>query len=341
VEYQDYYATLGVPKDATEKQIRSAYRKLARKYHPDVNPDNKEAEDQFKKINEAYEVLSDPEKRRKYDELGARWKEYEQYERAGAGVGRDQAPFNWADFGSAPTGAGAGRRGGYRTVSEEELRDLFGDESPFSDFFETFFGGPTGQARGRRRQARAPRRGSDVEHSVEISLADAYRGTTVALQLQDPEGTTRRIEVKIPPGVDNGSRIRVAGQGSRGRDGGPGGDLYLVTRVRPDPRFERSGSDLRTKVSVPFEIMMLGGETRVPTPDGRWLALSIPETSQDGRVFRLRGQGMPRFGQPERRGDLFAEVHALLPSQLTQRQRALVEELAQALRSAEPGVRSS
>jgi curved DNA-binding protein len=340
VEYQDYYATLGVPKDANEKQIRSAYRKLARQYHPDVNRDNKEAEDRFKKINEAYEVLSDPDRRRKYDELGARWKEYEQYERAGAGVGRDQSSFNWSDFASGPTGAGAGSRG-YRTVSEEELHDLFGDESPFSDFFETFFGRQTGQARGKSRRARTPRRGSDAEHPVEITLADAYRGTSVELQLEDREGTTRRLEVKVPPGVDNGSRIRVAGQGSRGRDGGPNGDLYLVTKVLPDRRFERLGSDLRTKVSVPFETMMLGGETRVPTPDGRWLALAIPEASQDGRVFRLRGQGMPRFGQPERKGDLFAEVHALLPSRLSERQRALVEELARTSQSAEPGVRSS
>jgi curved DNA-binding protein len=337
VEYQDYYATLGIPKDADEKQIRSAYRKLARKYHPDVNRDNKEAEDRFKKINEAYEVLSDPEKRRKYDELGARWKEYERYERAGAAAGRRDSPFNWNDFASTGTGAAAGPRG-YRTVSEEELHEMFGDESPFSDFFETFFGGQRGAARGASKRARRPRRGSDVEHPVEIALADAYRGTSVELQLADREGGTRRLEVKIPPGVDTGSRIRVAGQGSPGRDGGSNGDLYLVTIVRPDPRFERSGSDLRTKMSVPFETMMLGGETRVPTPDGRWLALVIPEASQDGRLFRLRGQGMPRFGQAGSKGDLYAEVHARLPSRLTDRQRTLVEEFA---RTAEPGVKSS
>jgi curved DNA-binding protein len=340
VEYQDYYATLGVPKDANEKQIRSAYRKLARQYHPDVNRDNNEAEDRFKQINEAYEVLSDPEKRRKYDELGARWKEYEQYERAGGGAGRRDAPFNWSDFTSTGTGAGAGS-GGYRTVSEEELHDLFGDESPFSDFFETFFGRQQGAARGGSTRARRPRRGSDVVHPVEITLADAYRGTGVELRLGDGEGDATRLEVKIPPGADNGSRIRVAGQGSAGRDGGPNGDLYLVTRVRPDPRFERSGSDLRTKLNVPFETMMLGGETRVPTPDGRWLALAIPEASQDGRVFRLRGQGMPRLGQPASKGDLYAEAHVLLPSRLSQRQRELVQELAEASESAEAGVRSS
>jgi curved DNA-binding protein len=339
VEYQDYYATLGVPRDANEKQIRSAYRKLARQYHPDVNRDDKGAEDRFKKINEAYEVLSDPEKRRKYDELGARWAEYEQYERAGAGGPRGST-FNWSDFAAAGADGRAGPQR-YRPVSEEELHDLFGDESPFSDFFETFFGRQTGPARSGSKRARRPRRGSDVEHPVEITLADAYRGTSVELRLGDREGDTTRLEVKIPPGVDNGSRIRVGGKGSPGRDGGPNGDLYLITRVRPDPRFERSESDLRTKVSVPFETMMLGGETRVPTPDGRWLALAIPEATQDGRVFRLRGQGMPRFGQPASKGDLYAEAHALLPSRLSQRQRALVEELARASESPASGVRSS
>ena len=211
MEFQDYYALLGVSKTATEKEIRTAYRKLARKHHPDVNPGDKSAEDRFKQINEAYEVLSDPDKRKKYDELGSRWREYEQAERARAGGSGRAEPFDWGSVGAAPAGA----RYEYRSASEDDLRDLFGDEAPFSDFFESFFSGSTGRAAGagtsRPRRARA---GSDLEHPVEVSLAKAYTGTTVTLSMRSPDGQDRRIEVKIPPGVRTGSRVRVAKQGA-------------------------------------------------------------------------------------------------------------------------------
>jgi curved DNA-binding protein len=333
VEFQDYYATLGVPRTATEKEIRAAYRKLARKHHPDVNPGNSEAEDRFKLINEAYEVLADPEKRKKYDELGSRWKEYEQWQRASQS-GATQAPFDWQGFGAA--GGPGGARTEYRSVSEEDLRDLFGEDAPFSDFFETFFSGQGGgtatAGRGRAGRGRVaeprPRAGGDIEHPVQVSLADAFRGTMLDLSLRDPDGATRRLEVKIPPGVRTGSRVRVSRQGGPGRGGGPAGDLYLVLEVRPDPRFERRGDDLHTQVQAPLEAMLLGGEARVPTPDGRALALTIPAGTQDGRTFRLRGQGMPRLGSPDTRGDLHATVHARLPVSLTQRQRELIEEFA-------------
>ena len=165
---------------------------------------------------------------------------------------------------------------------------------------------------------------------MEVSLADALRGTTLQLTLKAADGTTRRLEVKVPPGVDTGSRVRVAGQGGSGEMGGAAGDLYLVVAVRPDPRFERRGADLHVKVAVPFEALLLGGEARVPTPDGRTLALTIPAGTQDGRVFRLRGQGMPRLGRPAERGDLHAEVHARLPDRLSPRQRELLEDFARA-----------
>jgi curved DNA-binding protein len=345
VEYQDYYATLGVSKTATEKEIRTAYRKLARTHHPDVNPGNKAAEDRFKQINEAYEVLSDAEKRKKYDELGSRWREYEQWERAqasgaAAGAGRAGAgqagrPFDFGGFaGQGPGGA----RYEYRTASDEDLRDLFGEGAPFSDFFETFFGsaGSAGSARTARPGAgggRVSRRrlsGSDLDHPVEISLADAYRGTTVKLALRLPDGKTRRLEVKIPPGVRAGSRVRIAGQGQPGEGGGQAGDLYLVVAVGPDSRFERRGDDLATQVRAPLATLVLGGDVRVPTPDGRALALTVPAGTQDGRIFRLRGQGMPRLGKPDTRGDLHVELHARLPASLSPRERELFEEFVRA-----------
>jgi curved DNA-binding protein len=334
VEFQDYYSVLGVPRTATEKEIRSTYRKLARKHHPDVNPGNSEAEARFKQINEAYEVLSDAQKRAKYDQLGERWREYEQAQRAGAASGAAGAPFDWADVAGAggAGGAGDGVRYEYRSTGEDDLRDLFGDESPFSDFFETFFNSPTGRATtggGARRAARRPRAGSDVEHPLEISLADAYRGTTVTLSLRGADGQTRRIEVKVPPGVRDGSRIRVAGRGGEGDAGGAAGDLYLVVRIKPDPRFELRGNALHTDVRVPLTTMLLGGEARVTTPDGRTLALTIPPLTQDGRTFRLAGQGMPAFGKSPK-GDLRAVVHAQLPERLSPRERELLEEFARA-----------
>ncbi|MDP8925232.1 MAG: J domain-containing protein [Chloroflexota bacterium] len=310
--------------------MRAAYRKLARQHHPDVNPGNKEAEERFKRINEAYEVLSDPEKRKKYDELGPRWREYEQWQRAQQAAAAQDQPFDWGGFaGQGPGGA----RYEYRTASEEDLRDLFGEGEPFSDFFETFFGGgQPGRRRGR------PRAGADLEHPVEVSLEEAYRGTTRLLALETPDGQIRRLEVKIPPGVDTGARVRVAGQGLPGEAGGPAGDLFLVIDVRPDPRFERRGDDLHARVEAPLTTLLLGGEARVPTPDGRTLVLTIPAGTKDGRVFRLRGQGMPRLGRPEQRGDLRVEVHARLPERLSLRQRELVEELARLEVGAAEGV---
>jgi DnaJ-class molecular chaperone len=345
VEFQDYYSLLGVPKTATEKEIRTAYRKLARKHHPDVNPGNKDAEDRFKQINEAYEVLSDADNRKKYDELGSHWREYDQWQAAGgraggaAGGTTGQAggqPFDWSQY--AAGGPGGGVRYEYRSAGEDDLRDLFGDDAPFSDFFETFFRSGAGgegtqgtRTSGRTTtRARRPRTGGDLEHPVEISLEEAFSGTAVELALQPPEGKTRRIEVKIPPGVTTGSRVRVKNQGNPGADGGAAGDLYLVVAVRSHPRFERHGSDLRTKVQAPLTAMLLGGEARVPTIAGKTLALTIPPGTQDGKVFRLRGQGMPRLGKASIRGDLHAEVHARLPERLSARERELIEEFARA-----------
>ena len=318
VDYKDYYKILGVDKKANEKEIRQAYRKLARKYHPDVNPGDKSAEDKFKEINEANEVLSDPEKRKKYDELSTYYQQYGRMPGAGAG----------------PMGGDGGVRYEYRTVSPEDLNDLFGGQSPFSDFFETFFSSrfadqPETRTRtGGRRSPRATL-GQDIESSVDVTLVEAYQGVTRVFELAELDGSSKRIEVKIPAGVDEGSRIRIAGQGGQGTAGR--GDLYLRIHVLPDPRFTREGSTLHTSIEVPLATAVLGGEVRVTTPDGRGLMLRIPPETPNGKSFRLRGQGMPQLGQPDKRGDLYAEVSVVLPTHLNDEQRRLFEDFARSI----------
>ncbi len=316
MEFKDYYQTLGVAKTASEKEIKQAYRKLARKHHPDVNPGDKAAEARFKEINEAYEVLGDPEKRKKYDELGANWRHYEQAQQEG------QSPFANARWTT-------GQPGGFRTIREEDLREMFGDENPFSDFFQAFFGG--GGRPGAGRRGRAPRSrtraGRDVEEQIELSLEDALRGATRRLAIKQ-EGHTRTVDVRIPAGVADGSRVRVPGEGEHAGGGAPPGDLYLRVRLRPDAQFERRGRDLHTRVSVPVTTAVLGGEAEVPAVGERPLRLKIPPTTQNGQVFRLKGHGMPAIGKPDDRGDLYATVTVTLPRHLTTEQRQHYEELA-------------
>jgi len=319
VDYKDYYKILGVDKNASQKDIQKAYRKLARKYHPDVNPGDTTAEEKFKEINEANEVLSNPEKRKQYDELSSYYQQYGQWPGA-----------------AGPTGEATGRRTRASTMSEEDLQDLFGEASPFSDFFETFFGSNVSdRMRGRtrttgrtRRETRTPV-GQDVEADVDVTLAEAYRGATRLLELTEPDGKTRRLEVKIPAGVSDGARIRIAGQGLQGAGGR--GNLYIRVHVMPDSRFTREGTTLRTRVDVPLVTAILGGEVHVPTPDGRRLLLRIPPGTTNGRTFRLRGQGMPMPGKPEQQGDLYAEVNVVLPTHLNDEQRRLFEAFARSL----------
>lgn len=310
MDFKDYYATLGVPKTATAKEIKAAFRRLARKHHPDVNPGDTKAEGKFKDVNEAYEVVGDAEKRKKYDELGANWRAYEQAERAG-GPTPGGSSQRWT---YSPGSAG----GGFRPMSDEEMSGMFGgeDEGPFSDFFKQFFGGAAGPAtRSRSRRARqAP--GRDVEHSIELDLADVLNGSVQRLSIRH-DGNMRQVEVRIPPGVSDGSRVRVAGEGERGSGSAPHGDLYLRVHVRPHPRFERKGRDLYTKVKVPLTTAVLGGEVDVPSLNGKTLRLKVPPTTQNGQVFRLRGHGLPTVGKPDDRGDLYATAEVALPSTLT------------------------
>jgi curved DNA-binding protein len=328
MEFKDYYQTLGVAKTASEKEIKQAFRKAARKFHPDVNPGDKSAEAKFKEINEAYEVLGDPGKRKKYDELGANWRLYEQAQQQG------QA-WPGSPFGDAGPQGGAwninmGGPGGYRTMTEEEMQDLFGDQDPFSDFFRTFFGGGAPAAggretRGRGRAARS-QKGRDIEHPVELTLEEAYHGATRRISIKQG-GHARSVDVRIPAGVRDGSRVRAAGEGEAGANGGASGDLYLRVQTRPHAVFERKGDDLHTTIGVPVTIAVLGGEAQVPTITGS-VRLRIPETTQSGQVFRLKGHGMPVVGKADTRGDMYATVDVQLPRSLTAEQKQHYEALA-------------
>jgi DnaJ-class molecular chaperone len=324
VEFKDYYTTLGVSKTATDKEIKQAFRKLARKYHPDVNPGDKSAEARFKELNEANEVLSDPQKRKKYDELGANWRAYENAP-PGAGPFGGQSPFG----GQWQSGGG---QSGYRTMTPDEMEEMFGGtggDSPFSDFFKTFFGGtggdePTG-ARGGRARARN-RKGQDVEHPFELDLDDAIRGSVQRLQLRH-DGHARTVEVRIPAGVTEGSRVRVAGEGGRGMGSAPSGDLYLRVQLKPHPVFDVKGRDVYTKARVPVPLAVLGGEIDVVTPESKTLRLKLPPGTQNGQRFRLRGHGLPAVGKADERGDLYASVDVEIPKSLSEEQRKHYEAL--------------
>ena len=314
MDFKDYYAILGVAKTATDKEIKQAYRKLARKFHPDLNPGNKTAEARFKEINEANEVLGDPDKRKKYDELGANWRLYEQ-----------QAASGGQPFGGASPGQGT-----YRTMTPEEMEELFGDRSPFSDFFNTFFGGEVfGRTSGGRetRAGRTRRRaGRDVENEIELTLEDAYRGTTRRL-VREQDGEAKQRDVRIPAGVIDGSRVRISGEGEPGVGGGEAGDLYLRVRLAPHPVFERKERDIYVKAPVPLTTAVLGGEAQVQTLSGKPATLRIPPLTQNGVLLRLKGYGMPATGKADPAGDLYARVHVLLPTRLSDEERKHFEAL--------------
>lgn len=312
MDFKDYYASLGVAKTATQKDIKAAYRKLARKHHPDVNQGDKSAEGRIKELNEAYEVLGDSDKRRKYDDLGANWRQYEQAGAQGAG------------------GFDPRQGAGFRTMTPDEMNEMFGESHPFSDFFETFFGGgrqawePQGRTRGGR--GRAARAGRDVEQELELSLEDAYHGAMRRFSIQH-DGEARSVDVRIPAGVGDGSRVRVSAEGERGSGGAKAGDLYLRIRLARHPRFERQGRDLYTRVPIPLTTAVLGGEADVTTLGGKPLRLKIPPATQNAQIFRLKGHGMPVAGKPLEHGDLYATLDVELPRHLTPEQRTHFEAL--------------
>ncbi len=328
---KDYYNILGVSRGASEKEIKQAYRKLARKFHPDVNPGDKDAEAKFKEINNAYEILADKEKRQKYDKYGDKWQYADQFEEAAR---QQQQPGYSRGFGFAPGG------GTYH---------FSGDIGDMDDILSELFGG--GRTGGFSRRAR-PQRGQDLESPVEVTLEEAYHGTsrTLSLRMEEPcaacKGTGRiqnvpcstcrgtgvvpnikRLEVKIPAGVATGSRVRLAGKGQPSYGGGPAGDLYLKITVRPHATFERRGDNLHTTIAVPLVKAALGGEVQVPTLKGK-LALKIPPETQNGKVFKLTGQGMPHLGKSAK-GDLMARVSVVVPTKLTEQEKELFHQLGE------------
>lgn len=315
MEYKDYYKVLGVERGASDAEIKSAFRKLALQYHPDRNPNNKQAEEKFKEINEAYEVLSDPEKRSRYEQVGASYSRWQQ----GGGPGN----FNWGEWTSAQGAPG----GGNVRFNVEDLNEIFGGarggDSPFSDFFQTIFGGMGAQGRRTATQQAGRTRieQPSYQQDVQISLDEAYRGAERTVMVDG-----RRLQMKIPAGARTGTKIRMAGAGPTGQDGQPT-DLYLVIQVAPDPRFERQGDDLYTDVSIDLYTAVLGGEARVPTPEGA-VMLTIPPGTQPGQTIRLGGRGMPNLRAASNRGDLFARIKIQIPRNLTPEQRQLFEQLS-------------
>jgi len=310
MEYKDYYKTLGVGRQASQAEIKKAYRKLAMQFHPDRNPDNKEAESKFKEINEAYQALGDPEKRSHYDRLGS---EYTQWQRQGAPGG-----FNWGQWTTGQQGQRQGP-GNVRVEYAGNMDDLFGQEGGFSDFFQQIFGGLGGFREPNRGQ---PARQPAYEQPVTISLEEAFHGGKRLMQMDG-----RRLEVKIPAGAVSGTRIRMAGAGPAGR-GGQGSDIYLVVDVAADPRFTLSGEDLHTEVETELVTAVLGGDLRVPTLDGD-VILKVPAGTQPGQSIRIKGKGLPNLKKNKERGDLFAKIKVRIPKKLSQEQRELFEKLSE------------
>lgn len=309
VEYKDYYKVLGVAKNATTADVKKAYRKLARQYHPDVNA-KPEAERRFKEINEAHEVLSDPEKRRRYDQVGPDFARY-----AEAGGQQPGGGFQWVYTGQPG-------QGGFNGA----------DLGDFSEFFQTLFGAGGGGIRaddllgGRGGRRARPAAGQDLESEAEITLAEAYKGVERQVEVREASGKVKRLSVRIPAGVRDGQRIRLAGQGGPGTHGGPAGDLYLRVRLRPHPLYTRDGDDLRMELPVALHEALLGGEVTVPTLKGR-VSLRIPAETQNGRTIRLAGQGMPRATGGS--GDLYVTVRVVLPAKLTDDEKECIRTIGE------------
>lgn len=304
MNYKDYYKVLGVPSTATQEEIKKAYRTLALKYHPDKTKGDKSAEDKFKEINEANEVLSDPEKRKKYDQFGADWKHYQE-------AGAQPGGFDWSKY-------AAGQGGQTRRMSPEEFSAMFGEEGA-GNIFELLFGQRGGSRRGRR-SAAIP--GEDLNAETTLTLEEAYKGSTRLIRL---DGQT--IKVTIKPGIADGQDLRIPGKGGPGINGGPAGDLYLTIRISPHRDFERKGNDLYRDLPVDLYTAVLGGKTQVRTLKGA-VKVNIAKGTQNGTELRLKGLGMPVYGKKDEYGHLIVKVVIQIPQHLSDVEVEMFKKLA-------------
>ncbi|MDR3610914.1 MAG: J domain-containing protein [Ignavibacteriaceae bacterium] len=302
MEFKDYYKTLGVDKSATKDDIKKAFRRLAKKYHPDKNAGDKASEEKFKEVTEANEVLSDPEKRKKYDQLGSNWKNYQNAEPGGS---------EWyRNYQGTQGGEGAHFSGNYD--------ELFGNVGGFSDFFESFFGGGMSQSK----QAR-PRKGKNYEASLSISLEEAHRGTEKEFTIDG-----KKIRIKIAPGIEHGKKLRLKNQGSQGIAGGEKGDLYITIKVESHPLFERNGNDLYYNLNIDLYTAILGGKKTILTLDGKKINVNIPPETENGATLRIKEMGMHYPDNNDLRGDLYVKINVKLPKQLSTREIELFKELS-------------
>ncbi len=300
MDFKDYYKILGVDKKATPDEIKKAYRKLAIKYHPDKNPNNKASEEKFKEINEANEVLSDPEKKKKYDELGSNWNQYSQQPQ-----GNREGNFDWSKWTQGQTGRS--------TYSGE---DSFNNEGEFSSFFESIFGG------GFNQRATTKTKGQDYRAEIEVSLEDAYHGTSTRIEVNG-----KTLQMNLKPGIKNGQVLRIKEKGGPSRSGGPKGDIYLTLIIPQHPHYERKEDDLYCDTPVDIYTAVLGGKQLVSTLKGS-IRIDIPAGTDNGKVLRLKGLGMPKFGKPTEFGDLYAKVSIQIPKNLSEKEITLFKELA-------------
>ncbi|MFW6248599.1 MAG: DnaJ C-terminal domain-containing protein [Bacteroidota bacterium] len=307
MDYKDYYKILGVSKDASQDEIKKAYRKLAVKYHPDKNPNDKKAEDRFKEANEAFNVLGDPEKRKKYDQLGANWQQYEQ-----AGGGQSYGGFDWSQFGGKGQKSRSYQYGG-------SMDDLFGEMggSEFSDFFEQFFGNMGGSQR-RQRQAT---KGQDIHSELSISLDEAYHGTSKTINLGG-----QKLRIQIKPGAYEGLELRLKGKGHPGRGGGNAGDLYIKIKILPHHEFSLQGHNLIKTIPIDLYTAVLGGKIMVNTLSGK-VNINIPKGAQNASRLKIKGKGMPIYGKAGQYGDLFVKLDVKIPQSLTSEEEKLFQQL--------------
>jgi curved DNA-binding protein len=318
MDYKDYYKILGVSKSATQDEIKKSYRKLAVKYHPDKTKGDTASEEKFKEASEAYEVLKDPEKRKKYDELGENWKYYQQ-------SGGNPNDFDWSRYSGR---TGGGQQGGnyYYSSQEGDINDMFGG-SGFSDFFENLFGQGFRSGGGFRSQRGGGRaasiKGQDYAAELNVSLQDAYSGAEKIFNLDG-----QSIKLKIKPGIKDGHVLKFTGKGSAGVSGGQPGDLFLTIKINPDPVFERKADDLYTDLHVDLYTAILGGKRELRTFKGT-IKIDIPKGTQNGKVLRLTGLGMPKYGMEKKFGDLYVKIIVDIPVNLTEKENNLFKELSE------------